>query len=160
MESIDFLVYGFSAVVLVITIAVAFEAFVGFEAVVDFFCDHCTKKQVRRWKKRVNRRVRAAKKGNMLPLAKEIVKDKGRDTICYSCDTFTEKERTEIMNICFNLIRLKKFPKNPQEKEDKIGKLKRKFQVNGWDPEYDEVKEVCERINAAEAKKAKAKKIN
>lgn len=151
MESIDFLVYGFSAVVLVITIACAFEAFVGFEAVVDFFSD-----------KQIKRVVRAAKKGNMLPLANRIVKDRGRYGAFYGIchDWFTEKERTEIMNICFNLIRLKKFPKNPQEKEDNIGKLKRKFQMNDWDPEYDAVKEACERINAAEAKKAKAKKIN
>ena len=68
------------------------------------------------------------------------------------------------MNIWFNLIRLKKFPKNPQEKEDKIGKLKRKFQVNGWDPEYNEAEEFKDDGDGgskkAEAIKAKAKKIN
>lgn len=126
------------------------------EDVLDFFRDE-----------NIERLVRAAKKGNMLPLAKRIIKDKHYiyDILCYvRCDRFTEKERGEIMNICFNLIRLKKFPKNSEKMELEVRKLEEKFQSNGWNPEYNEAEEFKDDGDGgskkAEAIKAKAKKIN
>lgn len=150
MENTDILI----ALLLSAFVLLPIFAFFG-EDIFDFFYDFFDDKHIKRV-------VRAAKKGNMIPLAKRIVKNQGNYGTFYGIchDWFTEKERTEIMNICFNLIRLKKFPKNPQEKEDRIKKLKTKFQVNDWEPEYDMVKEANEMINAAKAKKAKAKKIN
>lgn len=127
------------------------------EGVFDAFCDKLRDKNIERL-------VRAAKKGNMVPLAKQIIEDE----YCIRnihCSLLTEKERGEIMNICFNLIRLKKFPKNSEEMElSRVWRLKREFRINGWSHERNEEEEFKDDGDGgskkAEAIKVKAKKIN
>lgn len=134
-----------------------FYELIGSVSVFDVFCDKLRDKNIERL-------VRAAKKGNMVPLAKQIIKDEYciRDI---HCNLFTEKERGEIMNICFNLIRLKKFPKISEEMElSRVWSLKREFRLNGWSPECNEAEKFKDdgdgESKKAEAIKAKAKKIN